>query len=124
MSTPPGDTLTFLFTDIQGSTRLWERYTQAMHHALERHDAIVRATIAEYEGEVFKTVGDAFCAVFSDSAAACEAALATQRAIQAEEWAEVGSILVRMALHSGPAEERGGDYFGPTVNRVARLLSV
>jgi predicted ATPase/class 3 adenylate cyclase len=124
MSVPPTGTVTFLFTDIEGSTRLWERSAQAMQEALVRHDELLRTAIEARDGYVFKTVGDAFCAAFGTATDAAEAALACQRALLEEGWAEeVGAIRVRMALHAGAAEERDGDYFGPPVNRVARLLS-
>ena len=124
MTGPPTGTVTFLFTDIEGSTRLWERNAQAMQEALARHDELLRTTIEARDGYVFKTVGDAFCAAFGTATDAAEAALACQLALLEEGWAEeVGAIRVRMALHSGAAEERDGDYFGPPVNRVARLLS-
>src|SRR5829696_7500887 len=121
---PPTGTVTFLFTDIEGSTRLWERNAQAMQEALARHDELLRTTIEARDGYVVKTVGDAVCAAFGTATDAAESALAGQRALLEEDWAEeVGAIKVRMALHSGAVEERGGDYFGPPVNRVARLLS-
>src|SRR5829696_7639284 len=124
MSGPPTGTVTFLFTDIEGSTRLWESNAQEMQEALARHDELLRTAIEERCGYVFKTVGDAFCAAFGTATDAAEAALACQRALLEENWAEeVGAIRVRMALHAGAAEERDGDYFGPAVNRVARLLS-
>src|SRR5215203_6744193 len=124
MSSPPTGTVTFLFTDIEGSTRLWESNTQAMQEALARHDELLRTIIEARDGYVFKTVGDAFCAAFGTATDAAEAALACQRALLEEGWAEeVGVISVRMALHAGTAEERDGDYFGPPVNRVAMLLS-
>ena len=124
MTGPPTGTVTFLFTDIEGSTRLWESNTQAMQEALARHDELLRTAIEERGGYVFKTVGDAFCAAFGTATDATEAALAAQRALLEEGWAEeVGAIKVRMALHSGAAEERDGDYFGPPVNRGARLLA-
>jgi predicted ATPase/class 3 adenylate cyclase len=124
MSGPPTGTVTFLFTDIEGSTRLWESNAQEMQEALARHDELLRTAIEERCGYVFKTVGDAFCAAFGTATDAAEATLAAQRALLEEGWTEeVGAIKVRMALHSGAAEERDGDYFGPPVNRVARLLS-
>ena len=124
MSGPPTGTVTFLFTDIEGSTRLWESNTQEMQEALARHDELLRTAIEERCGYVFKTVGDAFCAAFGTATDAAEAALVAQRALLEEGWTEeIGAIKVRMALHSGAAEERDGDYFGPPVNRVARLLS-
>jgi predicted ATPase/class 3 adenylate cyclase/Tfp pilus assembly protein PilF len=116
-------TLTFLFTDVEGSTSLWEKNPKAMSEALVRHDEILRTAIEAHDGHVFKTVGDAFHAIFSAAPDALEAALEAQRALLREEWAETGPVRVRMALHTGAAEERAGDYFGPSLNRVARLLS-
>jgi predicted ATPase/class 3 adenylate cyclase len=123
MSSPPTGTVTFLFTDIEGSTKLWEHNASAMQRTLARHDQILRDAIEEQEGYVFKTVGDAFCAAFPTAPDALEAALEAQRTLFAAEWPQMGPLRVRMALHTGAAEERGGDYFGPPVNRVARLLS-
>jgi len=116
-------TLTFLFTDVEGSTFLWERNLKAMSEALVRHDEILRTAIEAYEGHVFKTVGDAFYAAFPRAPKALSAALDAQRALHHAEWEETGPLRVRMALHTGAAEERAGDYFGPSLNRVARLLS-
>jgi class 3 adenylate cyclase len=123
VSSPPTGTVTFLFTDIEGSTKLWERYPEAMQTALARHDEILRGAIAKRGGHVFKTVGDAFCCAFPTAPEALEAALETQRRLLSSEWEQTEPLLVRMALHTGAAEERDGDYFGPPVNRVARLLS-
>jgi predicted ATPase/class 3 adenylate cyclase len=124
MPDPPTGTVTFLFTDIEGSTRMWERDVGAMRVALARHDEILTRTIQERGGFVFKTGGDAFFVAFPAASGALEAALEAQRELLAEEWKETGPLKVRMALHTGAAEERDGDYFGPQVNRVARLLSV
>ena len=118
----PSGTITFLFTDIENSTRLWEQHPEAMRQALIRHDDILRRLIEDHDGDVFKTVGDAFCAAFASPPAALAAALAIQETLLTEEWGET-PIRVRMALHTGMADEREGDYFGPDVNRVARLLS-
>ncbi len=123
MTAPPTGTVTFLFTDIEGSTRLWERDAGAMQAALDRHDAILREAIGEHGGHVFKTVGDAFCAVFATAVDALAAALEAQRILLAQDWGRLGPLRVRMALHAGSANERGGDYFGPSLNRVARLVS-
>jgi predicted ATPase/class 3 adenylate cyclase/DNA-binding CsgD family transcriptional regulator len=124
MSSPPTGTVTFLFTDLEDSTKLWERNPKAMQVALARHDEILREVIDVRRGYVFKTVGDAFCAVFPTAQDALGAALTAQRVLASEEWSEeIGSLRVRMALHAGAAEERDGDYFGPPLNRVARLLS-
>jgi predicted ATPase/class 3 adenylate cyclase len=116
-------TLTFLFTDVEGSTSLWEKYPEAMSEALLRHDEILRTAIEAHDGHVFKTVGDAFHAAFPTAPKALSAALDAQRALHRAEWEETDSLRVRMALHTGAAEERAGDYFGPSLNRVARLLS-
>src|SRR5215211_7417352 len=123
MRSPPTGTVTFLFTDIEGSTKLWEQNAQAMQSALSRHDEILRRVTEEHGGHVFKTVGDAFCCAFSIALDSLEAALQAQRVLFAEEWGIERGVRVRMALHTGAAEERDGDYFGPPVNRVARLLS-
>ena len=121
-STPTG-LITFLFTDIEGSTRLWERYPQAMGAAIARHDAMVRRAIEDHGGYVFKTIGDAFCAAFNAAPDALAAAVSLQRVLMSHDWAEIGSLRVRVALNTGTSEERGGDFFGPAVNRVARLIS-
>src|SRR5829696_1703341 len=119
----PSGTVTFLFTDIEGSTKRWQTYPEAMGAAVARHDALLRAEIERREGYVFKTVGGAFCAAFPTVPLAVAAALAAQRDLAAADWGEPGPIWVRMAVHVGAAEERAADYFGPAVNRVARLLS-
>ncbi len=120
----PSGTITLLFTDIEGSTRLWEAEPEAMTKALRRHDEIVRSAIEQPGGYVFKTIGDAFCAAFSTAESAIEAVLAAQRALTGQRWPTSQPLKVRMALHSGACEERDNDYFGPAVNRVARLESV
>jgi predicted ATPase/class 3 adenylate cyclase len=127
-SSLPHGTITFLFTDIAGSTELWEQQPQAMQRALARHDALVRQAIEQQRGIIFKTVGDAFCAAFATAPDALAAAIAAQRAVQAEAWETSGlasseSIRVRMALHAGAAETRDRDYFGPSLNRTARLCA-
>jgi predicted ATPase/class 3 adenylate cyclase len=123
-SGPLGGAVTFLFTDVEGSTQRWERDRDAMGDALRRHDAVLRDAVESHGGEVFKTIGDAFCAAFVSAAPALEAALAAQRALSREDFSDVDGMRVRMALHSGLVEARGGDYFGPAVNRVARLLAI
>jgi predicted ATPase/class 3 adenylate cyclase len=123
VASPPTGTVTFLFTDLEGSTRRWERYPEAMSEALSRHHEILRAAIQANNGRVVKTAGDGVHAVFSTATDALEAALEAQRALLSEEWAETGPLRVRMALHTGATEERDGDYYGPPVNLAARLLS-
>jgi predicted ATPase/class 3 adenylate cyclase len=115
-------TVTFLFTDIEGSTKLWEQHPEAMPKALAQHDELLRQIIATHNGYVFKTMGDAFCAAFATAAGALKAALRIQSVLHAEDLGET-PIKDRLALHTGTADEREGDYFGPPVNRVARLLS-
>src|SRR5918994_1483381 len=124
MAHPPTGTVTFLFTDIEGSTKLWEKSPTAMHAALTRHDTILREAIEGHGGFVFKTVGDAFCAAFPTALGALESALAAQSALFSEAWVEeIVALRARMALHTGATHEQDGDYFGPPLNRVARLLS-
>jgi predicted ATPase/class 3 adenylate cyclase len=124
MAELPSGTVTFLFTDIEGSTARWEGAPDAMRVALARHDALLRAAIAEHGGHVVKTMGDAFHAAFGRARDALAAALDAQRRLQAEPWDEIGGLRVRMALHTGAAEERDGDYYGPPLNRAARLMSI
>jgi class 3 adenylate cyclase len=119
----PSGTVTFLFTDIEGSTRLWEEHPEAMPLALARHDELMRAAIDQNDGHVFKTIGDAFCAAFHTAPDALNAALTAQQALISEPWPDGLTIKVRVALHTGTAEARDNDYFGQPLNRVARLLS-
>jgi predicted ATPase/class 3 adenylate cyclase len=118
------EAVALLFTDIEGSTQRWERFGDAMGEAVRRHDALLRHAIESHGGRVFKTVGDAFYAAFSTVQNAVEAALFSQRALAEEDFSAVDGLRVRMAVHSGICEERDGDYFGPALNRVARLISV
>jgi predicted ATPase/class 3 adenylate cyclase len=122
----PSGTITFLFTDIEGSTKLWEEQPDTMRLALARHDALLRAAIETNGGVVFKTMGDAFCAAFPTAPQALEAAQMVQQSLR-QVKVGIGSDLmlkVRMALHTGTAEQRDGDYFGQPLNRVARLLAI
>ena len=123
-SARPTGTVTFLFSDIEGSTQRWESNADAMAVALARHDALMRKAIETSGGHVFKTVGDAFCAAFERPEDAASAALNAQRALLAEDFSAVDGMRVRMAVHTGISEQREGDYFGPAVNRVARLLAI
>ncbi len=120
----PTGTVTFAFTDIEGSTARWERDRAAMQTAVRRHDELMRAAIAARDGVVFKTVGDAFCAAFARPEEAVAAMLDAQLALAAEDFSAVDGLPVRAAIHTGTADERDGDYFGPAVNRVARLLAI
>jgi predicted ATPase/class 3 adenylate cyclase len=122
MAEPPAGTVTFLYTDLEGSTRLWERDPQAMRAAVARHDALIRQAVAAHQGHVFRTVGDGLCAAFATAPDAVAAALAAQQALLAEAWGEeTGPLRARMALHAGAAELVGGDYVGACLNRVGRL---
>ena len=120
----PSGTVTFLFSDIEGSTQRWDSHPEAMAGALRRHDELLRSAIALHGGHVFKTIGDAFCVAFSMASSGVEAALLAQQTLSRENWNDVGGLRVRMALHTGVADERDADYFGPPLNRVARLLAV
>ncbi len=122
MSVLPSGTVTFLFTDVQDSTRLWEQYPEAMKTALEKHDALLLKAIEECNGSVVKPTGDGFHAVFETAQDALTAALAAQQALHEEDWGDT-LIRVRMGLHTGAAQERAGDYFGTETNRAARLMS-
>ena len=108
MSVLPTGTVTLLFTDIEGSTRLWEQHPDAMTSALERHDELLRSAIESAGGCVFKTVGDAFCAAFAAAKDAVAASAAAQRVLHTETWPEPVKLRVRMALHTGECEERDG----------------
>jgi class 3 adenylate cyclase len=120
----PRGTVTFLFTDIEGSTRLWERDREKMRAAVDRHLALLDEAIATHRGVHFKTVGDAVQAAFTTAPAALAAAIESQRAILAEPWPEeIGSLRVRMGLHAGTAEPAAGDYLAPALNRLSRMLS-
>ena len=108
----PTGTVTFLFTDIEGSTPLWDAFPDAMGPALARHDEIVRAAIGGAGGYVFSTGGDGFAAVFARAGPAVEAAVSAQRALAAETWAGGPELRVRMGLHTGDADERGATTSG------------
>ncbi len=118
----PSGTVSFLFTDIEGSTRLWDTQPSAMQAALARHDDILRKTIDDAEGYIFSTGGDGFAVVFSRAGNAVSAAVSAQRELAAEPWPEGVELRVRMGVNTGEVQERGGDYFGPPVNRAARLM--
>ena len=115
-------TLTFLFSDIEGSTRLWEAQPARMEAALARHDAIARHAIHASHGTYVKTTGDGVHAVFDDPARAVDAALAYQQALN-DPVAEGITLRVRCGLHLGAVERRDDDYFGTAVNRAARIMS-
>lgn len=120
----PSGTVTFLFTDIESSTRLWEEYPDAATAALAWHDAAWRQIVESHNGHIIKTTGDGLHAVFATAADALQAVVAGQLAMVTQSWPEFGSLRVRLALHSGEAEWRDGDYYGSAVNRAARLMSL
>ena len=117
----PRGTVTFLFTDIEDSTRRWDEDPADMADALRVHDAIVRGAIERHGGYVFGTGGDGFCAAFSTAADATAAALEAQEALRDDSTVD---FAVRMGLHTGEAIERDRNYFGSEVNRAARLMSI
>jgi predicted ATPase/class 3 adenylate cyclase len=114
----------FLFTDIEGSSRLWEAFPDAMAAALDTHDALLREAIEAHHGYVVKSTGDGLFAAFSTAHSAVVAAIACQVALMEASWEETGPLQVRMGLHTGEAAYESGDYHGPIVNRTARLMSV
>ena len=123
MQAAPG-VVTFLFTDIEGSSRLWEQEPARMRETMERHDAIVRAAVAEHRGRVVKMLGDGVHAAFDDPLDAVAAVIAIQRAL-ADAAATGGiALAVRSGLHAGVEQERDDDYFGRAVNRAARIMRV
>ena len=123
MGTVPTGTVTFLFSDVEGSTRLWESHAEGMSSALARYDDIMRKVVDGAGGYVFSTAGDSYSAAFTTPARAVEAAIQAQSQLVDLDREPV-SFRVRMAVHTGTAEERDGDYFGPALNRTARLMSI
>jgi predicted ATPase/class 3 adenylate cyclase len=118
----PSGTVTFLFTDIEGSTQLWEKYPEAMKTVLAKHDSILRQAVEMNHGHIIKTTGDGAHAVFETAINAVKATLAAQNNLQA--LVSAPSIKVRMGLHTGEAELRDGDYYGQALNRTARIMSL
>jgi len=106
--------VTFLFTDIEGSTRRWEADADAMRAALETHNQVLRDAISSHDGHVFNYTGDGMCAGFASPRLAVDAAIDAQRALE---------LPVRMGIATGEAELRGGEYFGTVLNRTDRVMS-
>jgi class 3 adenylate cyclase len=104
-------TLAFLFTDIEGSTRLWSEQRGLMGEALRGHDELIVGAVTACGGTVFKHTGDGVCAVFDSARAAIDAAARAQRALTAAAWGELGRLRVRMAVHVGEAQPRGDDWW-------------
>lgn len=114
---------TFLLTDIEGSTQLWENHRDIMPRLLELHDSIIAEALAQHGGQVIKHTGDGIFAVFHGGKP-LHCALAIRRQLAGCDWTPTGELRIRMALHSGEAERRGDDYFGPSINRTARVMAV
>jgi predicted ATPase/class 3 adenylate cyclase len=123
MNKRPSGTVTFLFSDIEGSTQKWEENADQMQAAFARQEVIMRQAMSQHGGYVYKMVGDAFQVAFDTAQQALEAATTAQSILHKEAWGEIGPIRVRMALHTGVVEERGDDYVGPVLNRAARMVS-
>ena len=113
-TTAPSGVVTFLFTDIEGSTRRWETDADGMRSALTAHDDVLREAVDSHDGWLFKHTGDGICAAFASPRAAVETAVAAQRSLE---------LPVRMGIGTGEAELRDGDYFGAVLNRAARVMS-
>ena len=115
-------TLAYFFSDLEASTLLWEQYPEAMHGALARHDQILRRAVEAGSGSVVKTTGDGLMAVFDEPLDAVTAGVRAQRALEEETWAGTDPLRVRIGIHIGEAQPRAGDYYGPAVNRAARVM--
>ena len=121
----PSGIVTFLFTDIEGSTRLWDQHPDAMAQAMESHDALLTNVAETHDGYVFSQAGDGWGISFDAPVPAIDAALAIQDGLAGAQWTiPIEAIKVRMGVHAGTSVERNGDYFGTTVNRAARVSSV
>ena len=118
----PTGVISFLFTDVEGSTRLWESDPDGMAASLAKHDQIMRSVIDANRGHVFSTGGDAFAVAFGSVGAAIAAATTIQLQLLGADWPGP-PIKIRMGIHTGMAQERDGDYFGPVLNRAARIMS-
>jgi len=123
-SSPTLRTVTFLCTDIEGSTLLWEEHPDAMREALARHDAILSEAVEVHGGSIFKATGDGAYATLEAVSDAVGGAVTALRALSSETWGATGPLLVRMGIHTGQVEERDGDYFGPALNRTSRLMAI
>ena len=119
----PSGTVTFLFTDVEGSSRLWEQRPREMRGVLALHDALLRAAVEEHGGHVVKTTGDGLHAVFESAHRAVMAAMDAQARLSAEQWDLPSPLRVRMGIHTGESEIRNGDYYGTAVNRAARIAA-
>ena len=121
MADLPSGTVTFLFSDVEGSTQLLERHGAAMGEALARHHELFEGIVAAHDGVIFETIGDAVYVAFARPSDAVAASLDAHRALAAEDWGPIGRMAVRIAIHTGEVERRGDHYFGPALFRAARL---
>ncbi len=125
MSDLPSGTVTFLFTDIEGSTRMWEEHPDAMRPALARHDEILQSVTAHHNGSVFSKMGDGMAVAFASAKEALTAAIEIQEKLLAEPWPNIlGRLSVRMGVHTGDAVVVDGQYLNPPLNRCARLMAI
>jgi class 3 adenylate cyclase len=122
----PTGLVTFLFTDVEGSTRAWAHYPEAVRTALARHDALIEQLVEQHRGQVVRPrgEGDSRFAVFGRASDAVAGACAIQRAFVREAWPTPVPLRIRVALHTGEADLRAGDYYGSAVNRCARLRAI
>src|SRR6478672_2561257 len=122
----PTGAVTFLMTDVEGSTRMWEQHSDIAGSMIERHDTLINAAVVESRGVLIKSKGegDSTFSVFADACGAVTAAVELQRALQRESWPAGGEVRVRAALYTGDAEIRDGDYHGIAPNRGGRLRGV
>jgi len=118
----PSGTVTFLFTDVEGSTRLLERHPEAYRRAITLHHTILGEAVAQNHGSVFETVGDGVYTAFASAGNAVGAALRAQYDLQGASWGDIGSLRVRMGLHTGEVERQGDHYFGAALYRCGRLM--
>src|SRR2546428_5234981 len=123
MPTLPSGTVTFLFTDVEGSTRLQQRHPEAYRGAIGQHHTILREAVEQSGGTVFETVGDAVYAAFASPRDAVAAALRAQHDLHGASWGDTGPLKVRMGLHTGEVERQGDHYFGAALYRCARLAN-
>ncbi|MGC2169423.1 MAG: adenylate/guanylate cyclase domain-containing protein, partial [Acidimicrobiales bacterium] len=123
-ATAPTGSVTFLFSDVVGSTRLWTKDAVAMSTSLQVHDHIFTELIALFGGHIFSTAGDSFAAAFASARQAVRCAESLQNAVAQGDWHGGPPLLVRIGLHVGEAEERNGNYFGLSVNQAARVMAV
>jgi class 3 adenylate cyclase len=122
MGTGPTGVVTFLFTDIEGSTRIWEQHPRGMRDTLALHDELLREGFARHSGFVFGILGDGFAVAFSSPADAIEAAVDVQAALHETDWPHGGDLRVRIAIDSGVTDERDDEYYGTPLNRLGRIM--